>query len=137
MAATDKDIFEKLKIMAYDAAKKSYSPYSNCQVGAALYTKNNQFFSGANVENSSYGATICAEQTAIFKAVFAEEYELTHLYIFSRDEFLPCGICRQVMSEFAHPSLKIGLEKEGELLILRFFEDIYPLSFSKKDMKLL
>ena len=95
---------EKLFELAKKASENSYSPYSGFKVGAALQTKHGHIFTGCNIENSSYGATICAERTAIFKAV--SENELTFhalaIYVQSDKIFPPCGICRQVMAEFSH-----------------------------------
>ena len=89
---------------AIEASKKAYAPYSNFHVGAALLTKSGKIFQGCNVENASFGATNCAERTAIFSAVVNGERAFKKLVIFvDRKEFTPpCGICRQVISEFSH-----------------------------------
>ena len=93
------------------ARKQSYSPYSNFCVGAAVLTDENIIFTGCNVENASYGATICAERNAIFKAVSEGARLLKAIAIVGglKDEEIsnfayPCGICRQVMREFSDPS---------------------------------
>lgn len=87
---------------AYEAMENAYVPYSKFQVGAALLTKDGKVYLGCNIENASYGATNCAERTAIFKAVSEGEKEFTKLAIVSNSlkTTYPCGICRQVMSEF-------------------------------------
>ncbi len=90
----------------------SYSPYSNVQVGAALLCKSGKIYTGCNIENASFGATNCAERTAFFKAVSEGEKEFEAIAVAGRKngalaEFLPCGICRQVMAEFCDGDFKI------------------------------
>lgn len=87
---------------AHAAMKNAYAPYSNFSVGAALQTATGKIFSGCNVENASYGLTICAERNAIFQAVAAGERKITELVIVCDGDTMPypCGACRQVMSEF-------------------------------------
>ena len=97
------DSLEKLFSMAKSASNKAYSPYSKFCVGAAILTKSNKIFTGCNIENASYGATVCAERTAIFKAVSEGEKDFLAIAIFVDSDklFPPCGMCRQVMSEFS------------------------------------
>ncbi len=91
------------------AKANAYAPYSRFPVGAALLTEDYTFFAGCNVENSSYGLTMCAERNAIFKAVCAGQRKFKAIAIVSNDNFLPpCGACRQVLSEFA-PNIEIIL----------------------------
>lgn len=87
---------------AYKASEFAYVPYSKFQVGAALLTKSGKIYTGCNIENASFGATNCAERTAIFKAVSEGEREFIKMAIVSSSHkhTYPCGICRQVMSEF-------------------------------------
>jgi cytidine deaminase len=88
---------------AKNAREHSYSPYSRFKVGAALKTKNGMVFTGCNIENSSYGLSICAEREAIFKAISAGERDFDTIAIVTdSDKFTtPCGACRQVMWEFS------------------------------------
>ena len=87
--------------MAKEASEKAYSPYSNIKVGAALLCKNGKIYTGVNVENSSYGGTICAERTAFVKAISEGEREFLKIAIGgSINNLVPCGMCRQFMSEF-------------------------------------
>lgn len=89
-------------------AEHAYAPYSNVRVGAALLTKDGRVFVGTNVENASFGLTICAERAAVFTAVTEGATELRSIAIWSSLErpLPPCGACRQVLSEFA-PSLEV------------------------------
>ena len=93
---------EVLMNYAKEVMKNAYSPYSEFQVGAALLTANGTVYTGCNVENSSFGLTICAERTAIFKAVSEGEREILAVAIYSpnSDSCYPCGACRQVLYEF-------------------------------------
>ena len=93
---------QKLVDMAYQAMEHAYAPYSHFKVGAALVTESGEFFTGCNIENASYGATNCAERTAIFKAVSEGYTKLCRIAIVSSsgEKTPPCGICRQVMAEF-------------------------------------
>ena len=92
----------ELMYLAENAKQKSYSPYSKFKVGAALLTKDGKIYVGANIENSSYPLTVCAERVAFFKAISEGEKEFEKIAISgSSDDFcFPCGACRQVMSEF-------------------------------------
>lgn len=98
---------------AIAASEVAYSPYSGCKVGAALLTEAGSVFVGCNIENASFSATVCAERTAIFSAVAAGERKFKAIAVAgSIDEkiseaFLPCGICRQVMSEFCDESFPV------------------------------
>ncbi len=115
---------------AIEASKKAYAPYSNFHVGAALLTKSGKIFQGCNVENASFGATNCAERTAIFSAVVNGEREFEKLVIFvDREEFTPpCGICRQVISEFSHDMEILLANNKGEIKRTNI-KEVLPLSF--------
>ncbi len=104
-----------LATAAIEAMKRSYSPYSHFTVGAALLTKDGKIYTGANIENASYTPTVCAERNAIFTAVHNGEREFEAIAIVGGHEgdvkgiTAPCGVCRQVMSEFCSPDFKVIL----------------------------
>lgn len=104
-----------LALAAIEAMKKSYSPYSNFTVGAALLTKDGKIYTGANIENASYTPTICAERNAIFTAVHNGERDFEAIAIVGGHKgdingvTAPCGVCRQVMSEFCSSEFKVIL----------------------------
>lgn len=93
---------QKLYKAAVEARESSYSPYSHFAVGAAVRNADGKIYKGCNIENGSYGLTVCAERNAIFAAVGAGERELTELCVVADTSgpVSPCGACRQVMSEF-------------------------------------
>ena len=93
---------QKLIDAARAAREKAYAPYSNFRVGAALRTKSGKIYSGCNIENASYGLTLCAERTAIFKAMSEGEREFDAIAVVCDTEKLtpPCGSCRQIIWEF-------------------------------------
>lgn len=115
---------EELMSLATEAAKHSYHPYSGFSVGAALLTVSGKVFTGANIENSSYGATCCAERVALFSAVFAGEREFSAIAVTA----MPCGICRQTLSEFA-PNLAVYVADEGKINEYTL-EELLPYSFT-------
>ena len=128
---------------ALDVRQKAYAPYSGFMVGAALLCKDGRIFTGCNIENASYGATNCAERTAFFKAVSEGYREFTAIAIAggrkeaqSLEYCAPCGICRQVMSEFC--------DSDAFLVILPRSEEDYksytlgqllPLGFTSADIE--
>ncbi len=103
--------YSRLIEKAKAAAKFSYSPYSGIAVGAALYTKRRKIYTGANVENSSYGLSMCAERIAIYKAVAEGETSFRAIILYSKDiNFItPCGACLQVLNEFSPDTMIITL----------------------------
>ncbi len=108
---TNKDFFE----MAVKSAEKAYAPYSNFKVGAVLLTKDGQIFTGCNIENASYSMTMCAERTAVFKAVSSgfRDFKAIAVAGSSDGDFskpcIPCGACLQVLSEFCEDDFMIVL----------------------------
>ncbi len=123
---------DKLELIncAKEAMKNSYSPYSKFAVGSALLAKSGKIYLGCNIENASYGASNCAERTAIFKAVSEGEKEFEGIAIVSssNDYTYPCGICRQVLSEFM-PEGEIILYNEKDIKTIKV-KDLLPYAFS-------
>lgn len=107
--------FNLLMDRAKEASKTSYSPFSRFAVGAAVLTSSGKIYEGCNVENSSFGLTICAERCAIFKAVSEGEREILAVAIYSpnSDNCYPCGACRQVMYEFQGDDEEISVVTEN------------------------
>lgn len=116
--------------MAKDVSKKAYSPYSKICVGAALEVKSGKIYTGVNVENSSYGATICAERTVAVKAVSEGETEFIRIAIAgSINNLVPCGMCRQFLSEFCDNMVVIYEDKDGKM-VETSLEELFPCGFS-------
>ncbi len=127
-----KSLIQKMINLAKEASLFAYSPYSKYKVGASLITKNGKIYTGCNIENASYGATICAERVAIFKAVSDGEMEFDLIAIYVEDERnipSPCGICRQVMMEFS-PNLTLILANGNNYKIYKL-KDLLPYPFTK------
>ncbi len=113
----------KLYEMAKDATKNSFAPFSHFHVGAALLAEDGQIFTGCNVENSSYGVTICAERTALVKAVSEGVRNFTAIAIASQNgEAWPCGVCRQMLYEFSPEMLVITGTDEDHLEVVTLSE---------------
>lgn len=114
---------------AKETSKNAYSPYSKINVGAALLCKNGNVYTGVNVENSSYGATICAERTAFTKAISEGEREFVKIAVAgSIKNLVPCGMCRQFMSEF-NEGLGIIYEDENGTIIETSLRELFPSQF--------
>jgi cytidine deaminase len=122
---------------ALQVREKSYSPYSECKVGAALRSKSGKIYVGCNVENSSIGATVCAERGAIQTAIAAEGHlEIAELAVISdaSPAWMPCGLCRQVLSEFGKDFLVTASNLKGETQSTPFSK-LYPSSFTADEMR--
>ncbi len=122
---------------AIGARERAYCPYSNFKVGAAALFEDNNIYSGCNIENASFGATNCAERTAIFKGVSKGLRTLKALAVIGdiNSYTYPCGICRQVISEFAEDEkMKIFIVKNENDYIETTLGEILPGSFTKRDL---
>lgn len=127
---------KKLYEMALKAKEFAYAPYSNFKVGAAVLTSDGMVFLGNNIENSSYGATICAERVAVFKAVSEAKTNIVKIAVASdtEDFTYPCGICRQVINEFM-PDGEIIIGNKNDVKVYKVSE-LLPHAFEfelKKD----
>ncbi len=125
---------ETLRNMAKDASTFSYSPYSKAKVGSALETEDGHYYSGCNIENSSFGGTICAERVAIFNAISKGHTKISKIYVYTKDGWPPCGLCRQVMSEFASDKLEVIIGDENKTLKSYSFKELLPLAFTTEHL---
>lgn len=127
---------KKLLELAKEAMGNAYVPYSNFRVGAALIAEDGSIYTGCNIENSSYGGTNCAERTAFFKAVSEGKRKFTKVAIISdsNNYTYPCGICRQVLSEFGVDLDVITANSKGEYKKFKL-DELLPHSFTKEDME--
>jgi len=124
---------KELVRLAQEIKEKAYAPYSGFRVGAALLTGDGKVFLGVNIENASFGATNCAERTAIFKAVSEGEKSIKAIAVASdSDDFVfPCGICRQVIEEFGDADTKIICSrKDGEYEVYTL-KELLPHAFTE------
>ena len=128
---------EKLVSMALDAMQHAYAPYSGYKVGAALLCKDGSVVCGANIENAAYGPSNCAERTAIFTAVFEGKRDFAAIAVVggkdgvASDYFPPCGVCRQVMQEFAPNLTVICLNGKGEAKTFAL-KELLPYGFDNR-----
>ena len=132
--------YGELARKAIEAAGMSYSPYSKFRVGATLLSEDGRIFTGCNIENASYGATVCAERTAFFKAVSEGVRRFSAIAITGGTDGVglaaPCGVCRQVMAEFCSPKeFQILLPRSEEDYKEYTLEELLPLSFTEDSMK--
>jgi len=128
----NEEIKGKLLKSAVEASKNSHCPYSKFRVGAAVLTKTGKIFKGGNIENVSYGATVCAERVAIWKAVSEGEKEFEAIAVIGpgTGEGYPCAQCRQVMVEFGLDWLVISGDEEGNYMGELSVRDLVPFPFT-------
>lgn len=132
MPGPDAPDLDALLDAARDAARSAYCPYSNFHVGAAVLA-GGRVFTGANIENASYGLTVCAERTAAFAAVLAGFPEIEAIAVACVDApegsgpegLMPCGACRQVLAEFAGPATPVVVDRVGRMTLA----DLLPHAF--------
>ncbi len=128
-----KDLFREALL----AREKSYSRYSGHKVGAAVRTRDGTIFPGCNVENSSYGATVCAERVAVFGAVTAKgpSLEIAEIMVVTdaTPPWPPCGMCRQVLAEFG-TGFTLHLANPAGMLETYTLEEIFPKAFTPTHM---
>lgn len=133
---------QKLILQALGARTKAYCPYSGFAVGAALLSKQGRVYPGCNVENSSYGGTVCAERIAFFRAVQEGERDFKAIAIVGglkekkiEDYAFPCGICRQVMSEFCEKDFLIIVAKSLEDYKTYTLGELLPHGFGAENIR--
>jgi cytidine deaminase len=127
---------EKLRKAAVKASKNAYCRYSRFRVGAAVLTTSGRIFTGCNVENASYGLTVCAERNAIFQAVASGARTLRAIAIFTVTDkpSPPCGACRQVIYEFGPAAEIFTFGKRGKLLQFKLNE-LLPVPFARQTIR--
>ena len=127
---------EKLCEKAIEAMAQAYAPYSGYKVGAALLCADGTVYQGCNIENASYSPTVCAERTAIFRAVFDGHRDFAAIAVCGGKDgvitgfFPPCGVCRQVMAEFCGPDFPVYLAGADGAWEKKALAELLPLSFS-------
>ena len=134
---------EGLVLLAFEARKQSYAPYSHVQVGAALLAADGRVFQGCNIENAAYTPTNCAERTAFFKAVSEGVRDFSAIAIvgglMGQTELsycAPCGVCRQVMMEFCKPeSFRIILARSKTEYQSYTLEELLPMGFGPEELQ--
>lgn len=124
---------DDLVALAEEARRNAYAPYSGFVVGAALLATSGRVYSGCNVENASYGLSICAERTALFKAVSAGEREFVAIAVVTETGATPCGACRQVLREFGGDLRVIVANLKGERRVYTL-EELLPHSFTAQQL---
>ncbi len=132
-SSTNASCFTELIAAALAARQRAYAPYSHFEVGAALLGEDGRIFTGCNVENASYGLTICAERGAVMSAVAAGCRAWSAIAVATRGGGTPCGACRQVLAEFAQtlPVLVIDVNRPDQVRELRL-EELLPERFERR-----
>ena len=126
---------QELGRLAAEMRSRSYIPYSHYAVGAALLAKDGSIFTGCNIENAAYPVTICAERTAIFKAVSEGVRDFEAIAIATEDgQGYPCGSCRQVMAEFALDMDVMLADAAGNITVETSVSDLLPGAFTPKNL---
>ena len=121
--------------IASEARRRAYAPYSNYQVGAALRTSSGRIYTGVNIENAAYPASICAERVALFKAVSDGETSFEVMAVVTSNGGTPCGSCRQVLSEFGLDTLVLIVDGDGKLVKEATVEELLPGAFRPDDLQ--
>ena len=122
--------------MAFDASKNAYAPHSGYYVGAAVECADGTIYTGCNVENSSFGATLCAERVAVSKAVSDGNRDFTRIAIYGSgaDYCIPCGICRQFLSEFSNDIDVLCAKDDGRYVTYKL-NQLLPYAFKFQGAK--
>jgi cytidine deaminase len=130
MMTLSKDLVDKLVLAAQQARSFAYAPYSKFQVGAAILGTDSQIYSGCNVENASFGLTICAERNAVFSMIANGCQEILAVAISVPGGGTPCGACRQVMAEFGKGFPVILVDSSSSQIVAEWdFEKLLPDAF--------
>ncbi|MFZ5879964.1 MAG: cytidine deaminase [Chloroflexota bacterium] len=125
---------QRLIQLANDIRRNAYVPYSHYRVGAALRSTSGRIFTGVNVESAAYPTTMCAERTAVFKAVSEGEREFDAIAVVTDNGGSPCGACRQVLAEFGLDIVVLIADGEGVLHQEMTVSDLLPEAFTPKHL---
>ncbi|HUF37425.1 MAG TPA: cytidine deaminase [Anaerolineales bacterium] len=131
----DNDTKRTLVQAALDAQPYAYAPYSRYPVGAALLTEGGRIFTGVNVENAAYPTGMCAERTAVFKAVSEGERRFSAIAVVTHNGGSPCGACRQVLAEFGLDAAVLIGDETGRILQETNVRALLPASFGPEDLR--
>ncbi len=120
--------------LANEARRRSYAPYSKYRVGAALRTRNGRIFTGVNVENAAYPSSMCAERTAVLKAVSEGERDFEVIAVVSDNGGSPCGGCRQVLAEFGLETIVLIADGKGQMVNQTTVAELLPDAFTAEKL---
>ena len=125
--------YEDLIAKAMEAREKAHAPYSHFAVGAALLGRSGRVYTGCNVENASYGLSICAERVAVFRAVSEGERDFEAIAVVTENGVTPCGACRQVLMEFGEDIQVIVADETGGYRVFGL-QELLPEAFNSEDL---
>jgi cytidine deaminase len=125
--------YESLIAKAMEARERAYAPYSDFAVGAALLARSGRIYTGCNVENASYGLSVCAERVAVFKAVSEGERDFEAMAVVTENGVTPCGACRQVLMEFGDNIQVIVADEAGGYRVFTLRE-LLPEAFTPEHL---
>ena len=128
------ELKQKLIETSLGVRRWAYAPYSKYHVGAALLTSSGKIYDGVNVENAAYPTSMCAERTAVFKAVSEGEKKFTAIAVASSNGGTPCGACRQVLSEFGLDTIVLVVDREGNIERETTVAELLPGAFGPEDL---
>lgn len=126
--------YENLIAKAREARKKAYAPYSDFSVGAALLARSGRVYTGCNVENASYGLSVCAERVAVFKAISEGEQDFEAIAVVTGNGATPCGACRQVLMEFGDDIQVIVADETGAYRVSTL-RQLLPEAFTPEHLR--
>jgi cytidine deaminase len=125
---------QSLVELANEARRRAYAPYSNYKVGAALRTRSGRIFTGVNIENAAYPTSICAERTAVFKAVSEGETDFELIAVVTDNGGSPCGSCRQVLAEFGLETVVVIADGNGKIVTETTVGGLLPDAFQPRHL---
>ena len=124
-----------LRDKAIEISKRAHSPFSKANVGSAVETADGKIFLGCNIENASFGGTVCAERVAIWKAVSEGHTKMKRIYVYTKDGWPPCGMCLQVMTEFADGNLEVTFGNEAGKETTKKLKELLTNAFTPDHME--